>query len=189
MQLFLGLLIGTAFGFILRRSRVASNACIRGALTLTDFHMLKLLLTAVGVTLILVFPLSILGIVNFSIKTTYVIGVVLGGLLFGIGMAVAGFCPGTMLAALPGGDRHFWWAVAGGLAGSFAYALVYEPLEQLLIRPLNFGKLTLPELLGLNPVVTGVGVGVLLLAGVILLDRMTTRQQAQIPDLARIGDD
>ena len=64
MQLFLGLLIGTAFGFILRRSRVASNACIRGALTLTDFHMLKLLLTAVGVTLILVFPLSTLAQVS-----------------------------------------------------------------------------------------------------------------------------
>lgn len=189
MQLFLGLLIGTAFGFILRRSRVASNACIRGALTLTDFHMLKLLLTAVGVTLILVFPLSTLGIVNFSIKTTYVLGIAVGGLLFGIGMAVAGFCPGTMLAALPGGDRRFWWAVAGGLAGSFAYALLYEPLQPLLITPLNFGKLTLPELLGLNPVVTGVGVGVLLLVGVILLDRLTAPKQSQIPDLARMGDD
>lgn len=189
MDLLLGLLIGTAFGFILRRSRVASNACIRGALTLTDFHMLKLLLTAVGVTLILAFPLSTLGIVNFSIKTTYVVGIVVGGLFFGIGMAVAGFCPGTILAAVPGGDRRFWWAVVGGFAGSFAYALVYEPLKPLLITPLNFGKLTLYELLGLNPIVTGVGVGVLLLAGVILLDRLTARRQPQIPDLARMGDD
>ncbi|MFB5084762.1 YeeE/YedE thiosulfate transporter family protein [Symbiobacterium thermophilum] len=166
MELLLGLLIGTAFGFILRRSRVASHACIRGALALTDFHMLKLLLTAVGVTLILVFPLSTLGIVNFSVKTTYVVGIVVGGLLFGIGMAVA-----------------------GGLAGSFAYALLYEPLQPLLIAPLNFGKLTLPELLGLNPVVTGVGVGLLLLAGVVLLDRLTRPKQAEIPDLAKLGHD
>lgn len=189
MQLLLGLAIGVAFGFILRRSRVASNACIRGALALTDFHMLKLLLTAVGVTLILVFPLSALGIVNFSIKTTYVVGIVVGGLLFGVGMAVAGFCPGTMLAALPGGDRRFWWAVAGGFAGSFAYALLYGRLEPLLVKPLNFGKLTLPDLLGLHPVLTGVAVGILLLAGVVLLDKLTGPKQAQIPDLARMGDD
>ncbi|MBY6277110.1 YeeE/YedE thiosulfate transporter family protein [Symbiobacterium thermophilum] len=189
MELILGLLIGTAFGFILRRSRVASNACIRGALALTDFHMLKLLLTAVGVTLILVFPLSALGIVNFSVKPTYVVGIVVGGLLFGVGMALAGFCPGTMLAALPGGDRRFWWAVAGGLAGSLAYALVYEPLEPLLIRPLNLGRLTLPDLLGLNPVVAGVGVGIVILVGVILLDRATARKKPAIPDIARTGVD
>lgn len=187
MELLLGLVIGTAFGFILRRSGVASNACIRGALSLTDFHMLKLLLTAVGVTLILVFPLSTLGIVNFSIKSTYVLGVVIGGLIFGVGMAVAGFCPGTVLAALPGGGRRFWWAVAGGFAGSFAYALLYEPLEPLLIRPLNFGKLTLPELLGLDPALTGVGTGILLLAAVVLLDRVTSPKQMQIPDLSQIG--
>lgn len=186
MELLLGLLIGTAFGFILRRSGVASNACIRGALTLTDFHILKLLLTAAGMTLILVFPLSTLGIVNFSVKTTYVVGIVIGGLLFGVGMAVSGFCPGTMLAALPGGNRRFWWTVAGGFAGSFAYALLYEPLKPLLVTPLNFGKLTLPDLLGLDPVVSGVGTGILLLAGVILLDRLTRPKQAQIPDLARM---
>lgn len=122
MELILGLLIGTAFGFILRRSRLASNACIRGALTLTDFHMLKLLLTTVGATLILVFPPP-LGRINFTVKTTYVVGIVIGGLLVAVGIEVAGFCPGTTLAALPAGNRRFWWAVASGLAGSFTYAL------------------------------------------------------------------
>lgn len=71
-------------------------------------------------------------------------------------------------------------------AASFAYALLYEPLKPLLVTPLNFGKLTLPDLLGLDPVVSGVGTGILLLAGVILLDRLTRPKQAQIPDLARM---
>lgn len=188
MDLVLGLVIGVVFGYILRRSRVATNGCIRGALALVDFHMLKLLLTAVGVTLILVFPLSTLGIVHFSIKTTYVVGVLLGGLIFGVGMAVAGFCPGTMLVALPGGNRSFWWAVAGGFVGSFAYALVYSPLKPLLITPLNYGKLTLPDWLGLNPVVAALVVGALLLIVAYLLDRLPGQRQAQIPDLSQIGD-
>lgn len=46
MELILGLLIGVAFGYILRRSSVAECSCIRGAMALQDFHMLKVILTA-----------------------------------------------------------------------------------------------------------------------------------------------
>lgn len=58
------------------------------------------------------------------------------------------------------------------------------PLNPLLVAPSNSGKLTLPGLLGLDPVVTAVGTGILLLARVILLDRLTSPKQAQIPDLS-----
>lgn len=55
--------------------------------------------------MVIVFPLSTLGIVHFSVKATYVVGMGLGGLIFGAGMALAGCCPGTVLAAIPGGAR------------------------------------------------------------------------------------
>lgn len=188
MQMLLGLLAGIAFGFILRRSRVANAGCIRGALALTDFHMLKLLMTAVGVGMILAFPLNAMGLVTFSVKSLYVVGVGLGGLIFGAGMAVAGFCPGTMLAAAPGGNKNIWWALAGALAGSFAYALVYEPLKPILNTPLNYGKLTLPQWLGLDPLVTALVVGPAILVAIYLFDRATSRSPSAIPHLDQMGD-
>lgn len=186
MQLLLGLAIGIAFGFILQRSSVAQCSCIRGTLALQDFHMLKLLITAVAVGMLIVFPLSTLGIVNFSVKTTYVVGVALGGLLFGAGMAIAGFCPGTVLAALPQGGKNVLWALFGGLAGAFAYSLVYGTVKPFVVAPLNLGKLTLPQLLGTDPVVTGIVLGALILGGVILFDRGSARKRtvSAIPDLA-----
>lgn len=189
MQLLLGLAIGIAFGYILQRTAVTNCSCIRGAMALTDFHMLKVIMAAVGVGMILVFPLSTLGIINFSVKATYVVGVGLGGLIFGAGMALAGFCPGTVLAALPRGGKHILWTLAGAVAGSFAYSLVYAPLKPLLITPLNYGKLTLPQVLGTDPVATGVVLGGLILLGLAGLEWLTARRQSRtvLPNLEQMG--
>jgi len=183
----LGLFIWVALGFILRRSSVAECACIRGAMALQDFHMLKVILTAVGVGMIIVFPLSTLGIVNFSVKATYVVGVGVGGLIFGAGMALAGFCPGTVLAALPTGGKNVWWTLAGAFAGAFAYSLVYAPLKPWLVSPLNLGKLTLPQVLGTNPVATGLVAGGIVLLSVYGLDQITKPHKSSLPSLEDAG--
>lgn len=172
MELLIGLAIGVAFGYILRRSSLTGCGCIRDALALRDLHMLKLMITAIGVGAVLVWPLSALGLVHFSVKPLYLVGVALGGLLFGVGMAVAGYCPGTILAALPGGDRNVLWTLFGGLAGAFAYSLAYGSLKPLLVTPYNFGKVTLPSALGTHPVLTGVAVGAALLVLAQVLDKI-----------------
>lgn len=187
MEMILGLLIGVAFGYILHRSSVNQCSCIRGAMALTDFHMLKVILTAIGVAMIIVFPLSTFGIVNFSVKATYVVGVGLGGVIFGAGMALAGFCPGTVLAAIPMGGKNIWWTLAGGLSGAFAYSLMYGTLKPWLVSPMNLGKLTLPQVLGTDPVVTGLVVGIIILLAVYGLDRLTAPRSASLPSLEQVG--
>lgn len=169
--LLLGLLTGIAFGFILQRSGVSNCGCIFNALELRNLKAVKLMMTAVAVGSLIVYPASALGWVSVGGKTLYVLGIIVGGTLFGTGFALAGYCPGTALAALGAGVRHILWVVAGGLAGSLAYAVVYPLLEPLLIQPANYGRVSLPELLGTNPVTTGIIFALVLLAMVFSLDR------------------
>jgi uncharacterized membrane protein YedE/YeeE len=63
---------------------------------------------------------------HFSPKPIYIFGVVIGGLLFGAGMAVSGYVPGSEWMALGEGRRDALYAVAGGVLGAAAWTLVYR---------------------------------------------------------------
>ena len=167
----LGLVTGVAFGYILYRSGVSRCGCIFDALNLLNLKAVKLMLTAVAVGSLIVYPLSALGLVSIGGKTLYVLGVLAGGAVFGLGFAIAGYCPGTALAALGAGRKDAWPMVLGGLAGALAYARVYPVLEPVLIRPLNFGRHSLPDALGVNPVAMGIAFALLLLGVVTVIDR------------------
>lgn len=169
--LLLGLVTGIAFGYILYRSGVSRCGCIFDALNLLNLKAVKLMLTAVAVGSLIVYPLSSLGLVSIGGKNLYVLGVLAGGAIFGLGFALAGYCPGTALAALGAGRRDAWPMVLGSLLGAFAYALAYPVLEPVLIRPLNYGRHALPELFGVNPVAMGMLFGALLLGVVFMIDR------------------
>ena len=169
--LLLGLVTGIAFGYTLQNVGVARCGCIFDALNLRNLKAVKMMLTAVAVGSLIVYPASALGWVTFSGKTLYILALVAGGALFGAGFALAGYCPGTALAALGAGRREVVPVVAGGLAGALAYALAYPALEPLLIRPLNFGRVSLPALLGTPVLETGLIFAGSLLVVVWLLDR------------------
>lgn len=183
----LGLFTGVIFGFILQRAGVSDCGCIFNALELRNLKAVKLMMTAVAVGSLIVYPASALGWVSVGGKTLYVLGVLVGGAIFGAGFALAGYCPGTALAALGAGVRHILWVVAGGLAGSLAYAIVYPVLEPILIQPANFGQVSLPSLLGTNPVLTGVIFALILLAAVFAIDRWETRSSRPAPATAPAG--
>lgn len=169
--LLLGLITGIAFGYILQNVGVARCGCIFDALNLRNLKAVKMMLTAVAVGSLIVYPASALGLVTIGSKTLYVLALIVGGALFGAGFALAGYCPGTALAALGAGRKEVLTVVAGGLAGALAYAVVYPVLEPVLIRPLNYGRVSLPALLGINPVAAGVVFALLLLGVVLLIDR------------------
>lgn len=174
----LGLITGIAFGIILQRSGVSGCGCIFNALELKDLKAVKLMMTAVAVGSLIVYPASALGLVSIGGKTLYVLGVIVGGAIFGAGFALAGYCPGTALAALGAGVKSVLWVVAGGLAGAFAYAVVYRWLEPVLITPANYGRVSLPDLLGTNPTVTGIVFGAALLLAVFAIDRWERNRKA-----------
>jgi uncharacterized membrane protein YedE/YeeE len=77
--------------------------------------------------------------------------IIVGGLLFGIGWAIAGFCPGTSIGALAEGRIHAIWAILGMLGGAALYVEAYPMMKKTLLVWGSYGKITLPQVLGISP--------------------------------------
>lgn len=179
MVLLLGLVTGVAFGYILYRAGVSRCGCIFDALNLLNLKAVKLMLTAVATGSLIVYPLAALGLVEVGGKTLYVLGVLAGGAIFGAGFALAGYCPGTALASLGAGRKDAIPTIVGGLFGALAYSLVYEKIEPWLIQPLNFGRHSLPQAIGVNPTVLGIIFAGLLIAVVYFVNRWELQRAAK----------
>jgi uncharacterized membrane protein YedE/YeeE len=75
---------------------------------------------------------------------------VIGGLLFGIGWGLLGYCPGTAAGALGEGRIDGLWGILGMLCGGALYAAIYPFMKAYIISIGNFGKLGLPQIIGIN---------------------------------------
>jgi uncharacterized protein len=151
LQLALGLLTGFVFGVLLQKGRVAKFRVIVGQFLLRDWTVVKIMGTAVIVGSIGVYALVQAGLASLEIKPMLLGGVVVGGLCFGIGMAVFGYCPGTSVAACGEGRRDAMVGVAGMLCGAALYVLLHSWMQPLVKGMGDWGKVTLPEALGISP--------------------------------------
>lgn len=147
----LGLLTGFLFGFLLQKGRVLRFEKQLGALLLRDMTIFKFMLSAIMVGAVGIHLLEGAGVVSFSHKTLDIAPLLLGGALFGVGWALAGFCPGTALGALGEGRWHALGVIAGMVAGAALYAEAFPLLQQQLIGWRDFGRIGLPGLLPLPP--------------------------------------
>jgi len=149
-QLVLGGMFGVIFGFLLQKGGVAKYHVLVGALLLEDFTVMKVMLTAIIVGGAGIFGLHALGLVELRIKPTRYASNSIGGLLFGIGFGLLGYCPGTGAAALGQGN----WDVIGGIVGLLVGSYLFAEFSGTFDRTINTwgarGRLTLPELLGMK---------------------------------------
>lgn len=146
----LGLITGLAFGFLLQKGRVLRFDKQIAAMRLTDMTIVKFMLSAVLVGMVGLCLLRQFGVITFSHKAMNLGGVLVGGTLFGAGWAVMGFCPGTSVGAIGEGRWHAAFAVLGMLLGAAAYAESYPFLKGAVLAWKDFGKIGLPETLGIN---------------------------------------
>lgn len=163
MKLLLGLVLGAAFGAVIQLSGASSHTKITNALRLKDLTIMKLILTAIGVGLIGVHLLDALGWANMNVKDLYLPGLVVAGLIFGVGFAVTGYCPGTALAAAAEGKPDAWAAVLGGLLGALVFAFMFPDLETYLLSFGQYGPVTIHESFGVRGIVLAVPLGALCL--------------------------
>lgn len=160
-----GLLLGIVFGFLLQKGGATNYDVILGQLLLTDFTVVKIMLSAVLVGMVGIYAMKNLGWVALSIKpgSWGINGI--GGLIFGLGFALLGYCPGTIAGAIGNG---FLDALVGGLAGILIgaglFAAVYPKLRTGVMAKGDFGDITLPKLLKVNDWVVVIPVAVLILA-------------------------
>lgn len=146
-----GLLLGIVFGFLLQKGGATNYDVILGQLLLTDFTVVKIMLSAVVVGMIGVYAMKSMGWVSLSVKPGSWGMNGIGGLIFGLGFAVLGYCPGTIAGAIGNG---FLDALVGGLAGiligSGLFAAVYPKLRTGILAKGDFGDVTLPKLFKVN---------------------------------------
>ena len=91
-----------------------------------------------------------LGLVKLSVKPTNLGANIIGGLIFGAGWGLLGYCPGTSAGALGEGRWDSLWGILGMLVGAAVFAEVYPALKTSILTWGRLGKITLPQVLGVN---------------------------------------
>lgn len=172
MLLLYGLVTGVLFGVLLQRAEVLRYDRQLGAMLLEDMTIVKFMLSAILTGMVGLAALQDLGLAQATeIKALSLGPQILGGLIFGVGWAVLGYCPGTSAGALGEGRVDALWGILGGVAGAAAYAEVYPQVKAGLDTWANFGKLTLPTALGVNHWVVIVPLAVVYLAVFALFEK------------------
>ena len=141
--------MGLAFGVLLHRGGVANYNVIVNQFRFKDFTVLKIMFTAIIVGGIGVLLLHGAGHAAYHIKPANMLGVVLGATLFGAGMVLYGYCPGTGVAAMATGSVHAVVGFAGMLLGGVFYALSFTWVEAHIQKVAALGKVRLPEITGI----------------------------------------
>jgi hypothetical protein len=140
---------GMVFGWLLQRGGVTNFNVIVNQFLFKDFTVLKVMLTAVVVGGIGVALLHSGGLANYHIKAAPMLAIGLGAAIFGVGMVIYGYCPGTGLAAIGTGSLHALAGVGGRLGGGILYAVTFPWVAKNILPIADIGKMTLAQLLGL----------------------------------------
>ena len=168
-----GFLFGIIFGFLLQKGGVTKYDVIVGQLLLNDFTVLKIMLSAVMVGMPGIYLMAHLGWVQLYPKSGSVGKNVIGGLIFGVGFALLGYCPGTIAGAIGNGYLD---AAVGGLIGIWIgtgiFAALYPKLNKGILKVGDFGVISIPELTKLNKWVVIIIVEGLILALFLWLERI-----------------
>ena len=174
-KLALGLLTGILFGFLLQKGQVAKYHVIVGQFLLKDWTVVKVMGTAVLVGAVGVYALVEMGWATLHIRPFLIGGVLVGAVLFGVGLVVLGYCPGTSVAACGEGRRDAMVGVLGMLAGAGLFVAMYQPLQPVIKGLGDMGQITVPETLAISPWVIVGGLVVVGVAGLVLLERFDHR--------------
>lgn len=140
---------GLIFGFLLHRGGVTDFDVIVRLFQFRDFTVLKVMMTAIAVGGVGIAILHGQDLAQYHIKATNLLAVGLGAAIFGVGMVLYGYCPGTGLAAVATGRLDALAGLAGMMVGGIAYALTFDWVAANILPVGAYGKLRLPELLGL----------------------------------------
>ncbi len=168
----IGLATGVVFGVALEKSRVFEPGVIVGQMQLKNFIMLKIFLTAVVTGLVVLAALNGIWGVKLHLKPLLFRADLIGGLLLGIGITIAGACPGTSLAQIGAGYKDAWFTVAGGIAGAVTYGYFDTTIQAALSE--TGSKLGFDQMVGLPFWLTALILAAILVAGIVMLEKMTS---------------
>jgi uncharacterized protein len=173
--LWLAVVFGFIFGALLHRGGVANYNVIVNQFRLRDFTVLKVMFTAIVVGGIGVLVLKQTGHAVYDIKSANMLGVVLGAAIFGVGMVVWGYCPGTAIAATATGSVHALVGIVGMLVGGILYALSFAWIRDHILSIAALGKVRLPDVSGVPDAVWFGALAIVAVVILVLIEHMTPK--------------
>jgi len=178
----LGVAMGAVFGIALEKSRVFEPGAIVSQMQLRTFLMLKIFLSAVITGLIVLAVLNGVWGVKMHPKALVWQADIVGGLLLGAGISIAGACPGTVFAQIGAGYRDAWFTVAGGILGAMAFGYLEPALRPFLLTG-GPGKLTFDQAAHVPFWALALGVAAVLAAGLAVLEQLRPWRDEVGPDV------
>jgi uncharacterized membrane protein YedE/YeeE len=171
------LAIGVAFGATLERAGLGNARKLVGQFFATDLTVFKVMFTAIVVAMLGAFWLDRFGVLDVSrvaIPQTWIVPQLVGGVVFGAGMALAGLCPGTSCVAAASGRGDGLAVLLGMLVGVVIAGVAVVPFGELYASTPR-GPLTLPGWLGVSPGVVVLAVVAVALVGFRVVARIEAR--------------
>ena len=178
-------LIGVIFGGIIQYTRVDKFEKIAGFSMLKDTIIPKMLFLTVGLTSIGLYFMIDAGQAHYHVKPIILQGLIVGGILFGISMAILGKCPGTGPVSIAEGRIDVLVGAIGGLLGGLVFTLYYDDFFKPLMGE-SFGKTILTDFFkGYEDITVLIfGIAVILIA--IAIPKIELSDEA---DLSQLSDD
>lgn len=174
LKLLLGLMTGIVFGVLLQKGQVAKFQKILGQFLLQDFTVIKIMATAIAVGTSGVHALIAMGTADLHVQTASLARVIGGGILFGVGLAVFGLCPGTSVAAGGEGRRDAMVGVVGMMERVSMWR--HFPLwNRCSNQWTTTAKSTLPHMTNSSPWIWAVGLALVIAIALALLERARAR--------------
>lgn len=146
-------LVGLLFGFALEQGGFSSARKLAGMFYGYDMIVLRVFLTAMLTASVGLLFFNYFGWIDIEmvyINPTFLWSLIVGGAMVGIGIIMAGFCPGTSFAAAGIGKIDAMAFIGGLVIGVFIYGETYELLWEGIYKAANFGKIMIYDTLGIS---------------------------------------
>jgi len=152
VDLALAFALGTGFGFSLERAGFGSARKLTAVFYLYDMAVVKVMFTAIVTAMTGLFALAAVGMLDLAelyVEPTSLAAQTVGGLVFGAGFILGGYCPGTSIAAIATGRKDGIAFALGMLAGVLAYVELTPGIDDW-IKANAQGEMTLPSVTGVS---------------------------------------
>ncbi len=176
--------LGLGFGFFLERAGFGSARKLTAQFYFTDMSVLKVMFSAIVTAMVGVYALSAIGWLDLSrlaLTPTFLVPQAVGGLIFGVGFIVGGYCPGTSVAGLATGRIDAGVYAIGMLAGLAAFSETYDAWFAGWAHTTAMGRAILPKALGLPYGVVVLAVVLIALGAFALVERVEARVSSPRP--------
>ncbi len=147
-SLIVSLITGVLFGFVLERAGFADSRTLTNIFYFRDMRVLRVMFSALTTAMVGLIVLSWLGLFDYSILLkysllkTYLWPQLVGGILFGLGFVIGGYCPGTAMVGVTSGKVDAIVFLGGMIVGIYVFAAGF-PVWSGFYKSADLGRLTL----------------------------------------------